>query len=298
MFRRVLFPTDFSAYARAVQACLPELQAAGMQEAVLLGIIHQDEGISGSTVDWNRVLRLTREAEAALDFARGELERLGLRVKTRVEVGVPAREIVRVAREEDVHLIFMGAQGKSMLQELLLGSTAAQVVRTAPVPVLIEKLKVVQAMGQTECRRVCARMFTRILVPTDFSPCAEAGLHVFKALKGVDVQDVILLHVQDERVMRHRSREQIAEFERTDQERLERIQKNLVLAGFPARAMLRHGIPFRETLQVAEEEDVCLIIVGSHGRSLVAEMLLGSTAENIVRHSQRAVLVVRREAQS
>jgi|GEM_PF-5756093 hypothetical protein len=40
MFKRVLFPTDFSVYANAVFACLPELKAAGMRKVVLLGVVH------------------------------------------------------------------------------------------------------------------------------------------------------------------------------------------------------------------------------------------------------------------
>jgi len=59
--------------------------------------------------------------------------------------------------------------------------------------------------------------------------------------------------------------------------------------------VLRHGIPFSETLKVAEEEKPCLIAIGSHGRSAAQEMLAGSTLENVVRLSRQPVLVVRRE---
>ena len=59
-----------------------------------------------------------------------------------------------------------------------------------------------------------------------------------------------------------------------------------------ARVLPRDGIPFVETLRVAEEEEVCLIVLGK-GRSAVAEMLAGSTFENVIRQSRRPVLVVR-----
>ena len=57
--------------------------------------------------------------------------------------------------------------------------------------------------------------------------------------------------------------------------------------------VLRHGIPFVETLRVVEEEDACLIVLGTKGRSAVAELLTGSTFENVIRQSRRPVLVVR-----
>ncbi len=294
MFRRVLFPTDFSAYATAVMDCLPEWKAAGMQEVLLLGVIRPAEIPLGGSLDRDVLEEMRWGARQRLHLARQALEGQGLVVRTRLEVGPPAPTIVRVAEEEGVDLIAMGAQGKSLVQELLLGSVAHEVARRAPVPVLIEKFDVVRQLGHVECRRRCARTFQRILHPTDFSECADAAFNVVKRLRAAGTEEVILLHVQDERAMRHRPPEQLAEFDRIDTERLEEMKRALVLYGIPqVRVMLRHGIPFVETLRVAEEEDVCLIVLGTKGRSAVAEMLTGSTFENVIRQSRRPVLVVR-----
>lgn len=294
MFRRVLFPTDFSAYATAVMDCLPELKAAGMGEVLLLGIIRPGEVPLGQSIDRDILERVRWGGEQQLHIARLALEGQGLVVRTRLEVGPPAAEIVRVAEEERVDLIVMGAQGKSLVQELLLGSVAYQVVRTAPVPVLIDKFDVVRELGHVECRRRCGRTFTRVLHPTDFSDCADVAFNVVKRLRSAGTEEVILLHVQDERAMRQRPPEQLAEFDRTDTERLEKMRHALTLYGIlQVKVLLRHGIPFVEALKVAEEEDVCLVVLGSRGRSAVAEMLSGSTFENVVRQSRRPVLVVR-----
>jgi nucleotide-binding universal stress UspA family protein len=133
-----------------------------------------------------------------------------------------------------------------------------------------------------------------VLHPTDFSPCAHAAFNVVKRLRTAGTEEVVLLHVQDERVMARRPPEQVAEFDREDLARLEEMRKTLVLYGIPrVKVLLRHGIPFVETLRAAEEEDVCLIVLGSRGRSPVAELFTGSTFENVVRQSRRPVLVVR-----
>ena len=293
MFRRVLFPTDFSAYATAVMDCLPELKAAGTREVLLLGVIRPAEVPLGRSLDHDILERVRWRAQQQLHIARLALEGQGLVVRTRLEVGPPAAEIVRVAEEEQVDLIMMGAQGKSLVQEFLLGSVAHQVVRTASVPVLIEKFDVVRELGHVECRRRCARTFTRVLHPTDFSDCANFAFNIVKRLRSTGTEEIILLHVQDERAMRHRPPEQLAEFDRLDTERLEEMQRALALYGIPrVKVLLRHGIPFVEALRVAEEEDVCLIVLGSRGRSAIAEMLSGSTFENVVRQSRRPVLVV------
>jgi len=67
------------------------------------------------------------------------------------------------------------------------------------------------------------------------------------------------------------------------------LRVHIVKIGFN----LQHGIPFKETLALADEMDVSLIVLGSHGRSAVREMLAGSTFENVARLSRQAVLVVR-----
>ncbi len=96
--------------------------------------------------------------------------------------------------------------------------------------------------------------------------------------------------------MQRRPPEQLAEFDHEDSKRLQALCRALIMFGLQARPLLRHGIPFRETLKVAEEENPSLIVLGSHGRSAVQEMLAGSTFENVVRLSRHPVLVVRREA--
>lgn len=290
----MLFPTDFSAYATAVMACLPDWKAAGMQEVLLLGVIRPSEVPLGSSLDRDVLEEMRWGAQERLYLARQALEGQGLVVRTCLEVGPPALTIVRVAEEEGVDLIAMGAQGKSLIQEVLLGSVAYEVARRAPVPVLIDKFDVVRQLGHVECRRRCARTFTRVLHPTDFSDCAHEAFNVVKRLRAAGTEEVILLHVQDERAMRYRTPEQLAEFDRVDMERLEEMRRALILYGFPqVRLLIRYGIPFVETLRVAEEEDACLIVLGTKGRSAVAEMLSGSTFENVIRQSRRPVLVVR-----
>lgn len=293
MFARVLFPTDFSAYANAVFACLPELKAAGMAVVVLLVTIRGSDVPLPETVNRESLERVRWSAEEQLYIARMALEGQGLRVISRVEYGSPAAQIVRVAEEERVDLIAMGAQGKTVAQELLLGSVAHEVVRRASVPVLIQKFDVVRKLGHVECRRVCASMFKRVLHPTDFSECADAAFQIVKRMKAVGTEEVILLHVQDERVMTHRPVEQIAAFDQEDMRRLERMRRDLLLYGLPSQVMIRHGMPFREVLNVANEQDACLIVLGSQGRSALQELLTGSTLDNVVRLSRQPVLVVR-----
>jgi universal stress protein A len=62
-----------------------------------------------------------------------------------------------------------------------------------------------------------------------------------------------------------------------------------------AAAVVRLGVPHEVITEYAKEADVDLIIIGTHGRSDLAHVFLGSTAERVVRHATCPVLVVRRK---
>lgn len=61
----------------------------------------------------------------------------------------------------------------------------------------------------------------------------------------------------------------------------------------PLRSMVRNGIPDREIVAVAKAEKMDLIILATHGRSGLAHVLLGSTAEKVIRQADCPVLVLR-----
>lgn len=60
-------------------------------------------------------------------------------------------------------------------------------------------------------------------------------------------------------------------------------------------SVVLRGSPADEIISFAEREDIDLIVMGTQGRTGIKKFLLGSVAENVVRHSKKAVLVVREE---
>jgi len=293
MFRRILFPTDFSTYANTVFDCLPALKAIGVEEVVLANIIRLGDAQFAETYNRETFHFIRWSVEEQLNVQRMALEGHGFRVTPRTSVGIPAVEIAQIALDEKVELIVLGAQGTSLGSELMLGSTAFEIIRKAPVPVLLFQAEVVRSLGHVKCRWSCANMLRSILHPTDFSAYADKALDVMVGLVSNQTEEVVILHVQDERVMKHRPPEQIAEFDRIDQERLsDRIQK---LRGIDLKIQtsIRRGIPYQETLKLADELKTGMIILGSQGRSAIQELLTGSTLENVARLSRLPVLIVR-----
>jgi len=297
MFERILFPTDFSVYANAVTACLPSLQTAGVKEVILLHVIRTSDVPLPETYNLESYKYIRWSVEEQLNLLRMVMEGHGLRVRTRIEYGSPVAEINRVAAEEKVGMIVIGAQGTTLAQELMIGSTAFEVMRRSPVPVLLEKAEVVREEGHTRCRWSCAEMFQRVLHPTDFSAAADEAYQIVERMREAGTREVILLHVQDERVLKHRAQEQLVAFDQEDRTRLEERCQHLKELGFKAHWLIRQGNPAQETTQTADEIQAGLIVIGSQGRSAIRELMTGSTLESVVRLAKQPVLVVRSQKQ-
>jgi len=145
-------------------------------------------------------------------------------------------------------------------------------------------------------------MFNKILYPTDFSEVAGKAYAYVKQLQGAGTQEVVLLHVIDHRrfevlaahdsAMRAKDIEQKMEKEALRE--MNAVAEELQKQGLSVSVRVEKGVPLCEILDVADKEDVDAIVVGSHGTSNVAEMLLGSVSEKVIRKSKKPVLVVKR----
>ena len=145
-------------------------------------------------------------------------------------------------------------------------------------------------------------MFKKILFPTDFSDVAVKALEYVKRLKDSGAEEVIVLHVNDERgnesVVRILGGSQFNKLnEKKMQEtekKLKGIEKEFVDAGLKVKLWIETGIPVREILRVEDEENISVTVIGSHGRSNLEEIFLGSVSEKVIRKSKQPVFVIKR----
>ncbi|MEE4262220.1 MAG: universal stress protein [Desulfobacteraceae bacterium] len=145
-------------------------------------------------------------------------------------------------------------------------------------------------------------MFKKILYPTDFSDVAAKALNYIIKLRASGAQQVVVLHVIDERgidsVHRFLSESEFNNLKKKKNEdtesMLKGVEKELAAAGFKVRLRVETGMPVREILRVEEEENVSVIVIGSHGLSNLQEIFLGSVSEKVTRRSKNPVLVIKR----
>ncbi len=144
-------------------------------------------------------------------------------------------------------------------------------------------------------------MFTRILYPTDFSDVSKKALAYIKQLKEAGTKEVTVLHVIDERqieaVVLYGRGDSCVFMDAMEQEagrEIAAIEKELRDSGFVVNSIVKTGIPLREILSVEGDEKVSLIVIGSHGKTNLKEMLMGSVSEKVIRRSKSPVLVIKR----
>jgi nucleotide-binding universal stress UspA family protein len=141
-----------------------------------------------------------------------------------------------------------------------------------------------------------------ILLPTDFSECANYALSYATSLARASGASIICVHVI-ETVVPTVGYAGMAEplpiadisdqLEDSAERELPKIAGCEDCAGLRVEEVITHGDAASEIVRVAKERGVDLIVISSHGRTGLGRMLFGSTAEAVVRHASCPVLVVK-----
>lgn len=151
-------------------------------------------------------------------------------------------------------------------------------------------------------------MFEKILFPTDFSDVSMKALPFIFSLKETGTRQVVVLRVISKKKIetfslgaswvgksvRECQEEAYQELEKDASRKMEMIKSELEGVGLKVKIRVERGNPYARILEMEKEEDVSVIVLGSHGRSNINEMLLGSVSDHVIRHSKKPVLVIKR----
>ncbi len=141
MFKKILYPTDFSDVARKALDYVVCLKDAGAQEVVILHVIEKgnfDAIARYATKDILEIEKNLRErAMAEILPIEERLKKKGFKVKVIITRAVPYMGVLDVEKKEKASLIVIGSHGMSNIAEIFLGSVAEKVIRRAKTPVLV-----------------------------------------------------------------------------------------------------------------------------------------------------------------
>ncbi|MDY6819663.1 MAG: universal stress protein [Halobacteriales archaeon] len=142
-------------------------------------------------------------------------------------------------------------------------------------------------------------MYDDILVPTDGSEEVQQSIDHgidLACLTDATLHGLFVVDTADAAVLPEAQWVTIEEtLEETGDRALADIEASAMQREVETRTAMRYGNPHEEISSYAEEKDVDLIIMGSRGRSGLDRVLLGSVTENVIRQTDKPVLVQRLE---
>lgn len=307
MFKKVLVPTDFSSYAHRMQECLAAIP--GTEEILLLNVLDagnpmdlEEKGWSYDALVDEAEIRLAEQADhlahqgekgltvrpllkvivEPMSGADGvDLKRLqpksGLDL---IEGGSVGEAISKAAAEEKADLICMGAQGKGLVEGMLLGSVSTEVLRKGQTDLLIIRRKILEGGKEADHEKLCRDIFSKVMITSDFSEAGQRAISLAKNLPGV--REILLANV----IANEKDFDEAAK-------RLNLLREELEGQGRKITMHVLEGHAADQILALAKKQEVSLIMMGSQGKSWSRQIRVGSTTFDVARRAESPVIVIR-----
>lgn len=291
--KRILVATDFSENATQAVYYAVALADPFGSELTLLHVVspfrydpnNPDRRFPQVDELYDEIEKLARER-----LIRMRQVRKNLAINCELVRGLsPAASILDFAEAGNFDLIVMGTHGIAPVKRFLIGSITTRVLRRAAVPVLT--LRQAQALDANPSIK-------NILVPLDFSEAAREVLAYAVAYAKTFHAHLEFLHVIEEFIpssyfdSEEEKMKLIPRFREKSHQALLKFVADWVPTGVKHDFHVRTGKPHREIVAFADEANVDLIVMMSHGQGGVDRLLIGSITEKVVRIAAQPVLVV------
>jgi nucleotide-binding universal stress UspA family protein len=301
--QNILVPIDFSKMSLGALEVATDL-AQRLGATVHLGNVSEyyypaDDMILVEAIPIPVRSSIDEAKEEGLRHLRELAKEHGCTGSCQVRVGGPVfNEIALLAQELEADLIVSATHGYAGWKHLVLGSNAERIVQHAPCPVYVARAP--QAKGRRS--RILppkAEQISKIMVPVDFSECALEGLKYAIAFADRIAARIIVVNVvyqnpaftADEFAVYNLYPLEEAARQRAEKE-MSRFIDQVEFGEVPYATEVKIGPPVQTLATFAEERQVQLIITATHGRTGFSHVMLGSTAERVVRHAPCSVLTV------
>jgi len=265
---RILLSTDGSEYsAGAVREAINLASRCGSE---LLALSVVETNVEFSALAPELVEKEELRTREHLDAVAAQAGEAGVSCETIAHEGdTPWRFVVDEADQRDVGLIVMGRRGRSAMQKIVIGSVTARVIGHTSRPVLVAP-------------RVANITGGNVVLATDGSEYShEAAKYAIDYGKNCGVVPIVVSVAGDG-----------SELGRAE----ENIRQVAEMAGqldVEVEGVAVVGKPHEEIVRVAMDRSAELIVIGSHGRTGLERLLMGSVAERVIDNTVCAVLVIR-----
>lgn len=292
MISRILVPLDGSPLAELVLPYAGEMAGRTKAELLLVTCV-QPIAVWDATVTTFSLDREESFALAYLDSKREALTASGLNTRAKVVQGQAAEAVLEAAAEEKADLIAMSTHGRSGLSRWLFGSVATKILEGTDTPVFLVR-------APSEARREKPVSITKILVPLDGSELAESVLPFVEDAAKAFGASIVLYHAIAplsaypgfETVLPANTGDVLEDLQKQAQQFLSRVAEGIKARGIEVSLVCSIDLAVDGVLVAARETGAGLIALGTHGRSGLGRVVMGSVADAVVRRSELPCLLV------
>jgi nucleotide-binding universal stress UspA family protein len=282
--RKIFCPVDFFPASLSALTYATALASNYDAELKLLHVVSPisplAEGLMVTSGDVIESMR--KEADRRLASTVKKVKAAGIAVGSEVRVGHVYNEISRAVESYKPDLIAMGTHGRHGIERWFMGSATERLLRHTSVPLLTVSTTKKPGRG--------ASLFHRILVATDFSAGTSEALNYAFSIAQENQAAITLLHVLDAPVdTAFEDREKL--FSETTRKLVKFIPKEAE-TWCDVRTRVERGTAYRRILQILDREKFDLLVLNIHGKGLLERLLLGSSAELLVRGAKCPVMLV------
>ena len=215
--------------------------------------------------------------------------------------GRPYHAVCQLARKLHTDLIVTSTHGHTGLRHVFLGSTAERIVQHAPCGVLVvreHERDFVRASEDAPKSKGVIRL-KKILVPVDFSDCSMVGLESavrFAQLWSAQLVTFNCVPLQTFALYGEYGGLDLSaltnDAQKTATKQMHEVVSSLESQDIIAKGVIELGLPAQAICDYARNNEVDLIVTATHGSTGLTHVLLGSTAEHVVRYAHCPVLVL------
>lgn len=224
---------------------------------------------------------MRKPADDALALAKRMASEDRVLIKTVLEEGEPHERILDLAEAENCDLIVMGRRGLKRLERALVGSSTARVIGYSHRDVLVVPRDTSVGWG-------------KVLVATDGSKHSEIAVdHAVNFAKSYGGELIVLSVVDMPDELYGEAPGLVDELVGKAKTYADAAAKKAGAEGVKTETFVREAEAFRAIVDIAKERKVDTIVMGSHGRTGLRRLLMGSVTEKVIGHAPCPVLVVK-----
>ncbi len=224
---------------------------------------------------------MAKPCEDALEEARKIAETERALIKTVCEEGETYERIVDLADAENCDVIVVGRRGRRHFERALVGSVTARVIGHTQRDVLVVPNNTV--LG-----------WKKILVATDGSKYSAVAVDKAIAFAGSYGGGLVVVSIVDVPTEFYaEAPKAVEDMIKKAKEYTAAVKKQAEAAGVKAETFIGEAEAYQAIVKLAAEQGVNMIAVGSHGRTGLRRLLMGSVTEKVIGHAPCPVLVVK-----